>query len=593
MNNNRIEPHPYTPMRALQICALVVASSLAWSCGSGLFGAGVAASGDENTADVAPAVSGRMPEPGSVDQSPATSLLLVFSKPLAVGYDPSNLLSLSYGGRPVSGVATVSGSQIEFQPDRPLALERRHDVQWLGRVSFASGQTLDVNEAWEFAVRPGSWTAANPVITFSTVLDSVVNRTGRAAAISSGGFGLGGNNLSSLFTSVQNEDGTWVAPQPLAFENNSISGPRLAWSQDGRQLYSLWRETVPSSSDRVIRTAKLDTEGSGLWEPLPNVGIPSASTSGAQFAVTRDGTVHCLLRQGQNTLVSQLGTDEVWTTPVVLASTFLYSVEYTPEGDPVAYGFDLTSSDNILRYSRANADGTWGAVTDIVLPDLSLNFAFTFPPKLVFDQDGGALLIFRAGNDQGTIAGTGTLYVEPTGAVGPVYFLDEGLFANVEFAYCDAAYAGFGLFIIAFVSRDGSSLSPETVYSVSWRPGAGGAPSARLPITDQSVVGPSGYFQVQVRAREDFGAMVTWLRGGGNSGGGSLESRRLNTQGIWEELDVISDGIYGCPSFPGPAPITDRGGATILWTELSSCAFGSGKGGPTLSALYGLSARYE
>jgi len=571
---------------------------IAPACGSGLFGAGAAAASSDDDPPP-PAVSGRFPAPGGVETPSETEVILSFTKPIASGFDPAGLLTVEFDGTPVEGTLTAAGSQIEFAPTRALALERVHEVRWQGSVDFESGETLDVNEAWSFTVRGGSWGGADLVVTFSQILDYELSSDGRGAAMSSGELippGSGSVPVSSLFTSVQEPDGSWQVPISLAFGDQSITRPSVTWSADATRLYAVWIETDAMSSDATIKTARLEPDGVGVWEALGDVPTTMGSTLNFPTLVAApNGAVDCIYQSGSSVRRSRLSSGGNWGVPTQMSTgnVFRPAVRYAPDG--TAYAYWISNAAGTLQYARANASGAWGAMQSLTVAGVAFDTSFTFPPQLTLGEDGGGVVAFREASP--SFFRHGAARLAPGGGVGAVQYLDDGLFNEFEFTYVDTAYIEDGEFLIAFVGAE-TSMSPQSVYAITWNPSTSSTPSARTTISDESTAPPNSsrrYLQVEVAARSPYGANVTWLQGNfvNMAASARLQTRRFDPARGWSEIETISDGIFGCPSFPGDAPLSDRGTSAVVWTELSDCSFSSGKGGPPNSALYGLSAVFD
>lgn len=570
---------------------------LTTGCGAGLFGIGASVGSDDPAAneEAAPEVSLRNPRPNATELDTDVIVVLGFTQPIDPNFDPSSLITLTTLGEEADGVATIVGSQIEVRPDAPLALDQVYRVRAVGRVEFESGSGLNVDEEWMFRTRDGEWGGAELVLTFSSVINAESSPSGRVAASSSGELVVQGSGspISSLFVATTNDEGDWGPPLALPSEpgQGDIFTPRLSWSQDESRLVAAWLTDSFGSSNRAIRTATLAADDGAEWEtrsPIPN--LDGSQVRDFALVHTPDGRAHCVVASSA-IVVSSLDASGNWTPPALLADngtshSILGSAQDT-EGRPVVAWF--SSNDSVIRYVQADDVGNWSPVREVVgvAPQDFYRLGSITP-----DDEGGMAVLYAHYIDS-LNPFYEIVHIDSAGMETARTIVDQSGQIGYKFIEADLAYVGDGRFVGVY-RGDVSSGPSDIVFGFEWTPSTGGPVTNVTSLTLPGVEQGSERFLV-MSGRPNFGAVAYWSSTRyflNDPDISRIEAVRYQPGQGWGDVQLLSDGLYGCPTVPVNVEMSRRGTVTAVWTEVSDCDI-SGKSGTPSNALYSLSSHFE
>jgi methionine-rich copper-binding protein CopC len=368
------------------------------------------------TVDVSgPVVVSTTPTSNAIGVSPAVTLFIEFSEPIAPATVTAGSVTLSeVGGGSVSGMVSVSGSTVIFEPATELASSTEYAAGVTTAITDLAGNPLDAGFGWSFTVAdvvPPEVTAVTPLdgavdvpvealitATFSETISLLsITPTSFSLRVSGGGEvgavpGVSGN-VATLDPIVDLPDGTVLIAR-LTTAVTDLSGNGLTSDQE-------WSFTTVDLTGPAV--ASTDPGGGAI-------GVDPAITLAVEFSESIDtatitDTSFTLERSGggavAGTVAASTPTSATFDPDVDLESLAVYTARLTTAitdalGNPMAsefsWSFTIADVEGPAVIGTVPAADAVGVDTDVVILALfseTVDPSSVTPSTFLVEAEGG------------------------------------------------------------------------------------------------------------------------------------------------------------------------------------------------------------
>ena len=206
------------------------------------------------------------------------------------------------------------------------------------------------------------------------------------------------NTVQSVSATITGSTATWSSPAvDLSAPGQNASFPQVALSADGTKATAIWRR---SDGSNAVQSASATLTGStATWSTVTDLSAPGQAASNLQVALSADGTKATavwLRRDGSNDIVQTVSATITGSTATWSTVTNLSAPGQNATGAQVAVSADGTKataiwprsngSNRIVQSVSATITGstaTWSTVTDLSEPGQNASF-----PQVALSADG-------------------------------------------------------------------------------------------------------------------------------------------------------------------------------------------------------------